>query len=84
MDLKSLEAALHKKNEKYLKEKENVKNISLNLYSKLSLTIPGLENIPKMTIPSNPHSLGKNLFIKVNTPIIEDKLYECSSSDKVE
>ena len=84
MGLKSLEAELHQKNEKYLNEKENMKNIALNAYSKLPLEIPGLESIPKMTIPSNPHPLGQNLFVKVKAPIIEDKLYECSSSDKVE
>ena len=84
MDLKSLEKTLQENNENYLIERENMKKLVLDTYSKLPLKISGLEKISKMAIPFNPHSFRKDLFIKVNSPKIENKLYVCSPSDKIE
>ena len=60
----------------------NAGQLNFDLYSKLSLETAELKKTSKKNIPTNPHPLGKSLFIKVNDKD-KDLSYYCSPSDKV-
>jgi hypothetical protein len=67
---------------------DNVKKLTFDLYSKLSLGTAEIKEKPIKNIPHNPHSLGNlgnPICIKVKNDYQDnDKFYNCSSSDKVE
>ena len=66
---------------------DNVKKLTFDLYSKLSLGTAEIKEKPIKNIPLNPHplgNLGNPICIKVKGRQEEDKFYKCSSSDKVE
>ena len=85
MDLKLLGQALGIKIVNKENSNENVGKLTFDLYSKLSLEKAEIKQIPKKNIPTNPHPLGKSLFIKVKFKFDDKDLnYECSPSDKIQ
>ena len=81
MDLKILGNALGINIVKKDDVKDNIKKLTFDLYSKLSLEKAEIKNTPKKNISKNPHPLGHSLFIKIGGD--EKRDYFCSPSDKV-
>ena len=82
MDLKILGNALGINIVKKDDVKDNIKKLTFDLYSKLSLETAEIKNTPKKNISKNPHPLGHSLFIKIGGKV-EERNYFCSPSDKV-